>query len=69
MYIKTIKSKNKKTGKEYIRHVLVESVRYGKRVKKRHILNLGRLELPKELWPALSEELSLRLRGEQTRHI
>ena len=69
MYIKTIKSKNKKTGKEYIRHVLVESVRYGKTVKKRHILNLGRLELPKELWPALSEELSLRLRGEQTLEI
>ncbi len=64
MFIKEVKTKNKKTGKEYVKHVLVESIRRGKQVKPRTILNLGRLDLPRELWPQLAEELSMRLSGQ-----
>ncbi len=64
MFIKEIKTKNKKTGREYIKHALVESVRTEKGPRQRTVMQLGRLKLPKELWPELIAELECRISGQ-----
>jgi len=64
MFIKEIKTKNKKTGAVYVKHALVESIRTGGKVRQRTIINLGRLEIPRDLWPQLAEELAARLTGQ-----
>ena len=64
MFIKEIKTRNRKTGAVYIKHALVESVRTGDKVHPRLIINLGRLDLPRDLWPQLAEELAARLTGQ-----
>ena len=64
MFVKEIKTRNRKTGAVYVKHSLVESVRTGDKVRPRVIINLGRLELPRELWPKLAEELACRLKGQ-----
>ena len=66
MYIKEVKTTNKKTGKVYVKHVLVESVRVNGQPKPRNIMQLGRLDLPRELWKQLSSELEARLRGQMS---
>ena len=69
MYIKEVKTTNKKTGKVYVKHVLVESVRVNGKPKPRNIMQLGRLDLPRELWKQLACELEARLRGEMSLNI
>lgn len=69
MYIKEIKTKNKKTGAVYIKHTLVESVRVNGISKRRTIMQLGRLGIPRELWKQLASELESRLRGQITLNI
>ena len=66
MYIKEIKTKNKKTGAVYIKHTLVESVRVNGIPRRRTIMQLGRLTIPRELWKQLASELESRLRGQIT---
>ena len=65
MYIREVKTTNKKTGKVYVKHVLAESVRVNGTSRPRTVINLGRLSLPRDLWPQLAFELTSRLRGEQ----
>ena len=69
MYIKEVKTKNKKTGKVYVKHVLVESVRVNGTPTPRTIMQLGRLKLPRDLWKQLSSELESRMRGQQSLNI
>jgi len=69
MYIKEVKTTNKKTGKVYVKHVLVESVRVNGKPKPRNIMQLGRLELPRELWRQLASELEARIRGQMNLEI
>lgn len=64
MYIKEIKTRNKKNGKEYVKHLLVESIRTDKGPRARTVMQLGELTLPKELWPLLIEELESRISGQ-----
>jgi len=64
MFVKEIKTRNRKTGAVYVKHVLVESIRTDGKVRPRVIINLGRLDLPRDLWPQLAEELSARLTGQ-----
>ena len=64
MFICEKKTKNKKTGKVYIKHVLMQSVRDSKRVSHRTIKQLGRLTLPKNYWNELATELECRLQGQ-----
>jgi hypothetical protein len=64
MFVKEIKTRNRKTGAVYVKHVLVESIRTDGKARPRVIINLGRLDLPRDLWPQLAEELSARLTGQ-----
>lgn len=63
MFIRETKTKNKKTGKKYVKHVLIESYRSKNGPRHRVIMQLGRLDLPKKLWPALAAELESLLAG------
>lgn len=65
MYIREVKTTNKKTGKVYVKHVLAESVRVNGTPRPRTVMHLGRLDLPRALWPQLAAELSARLTGQQ----
>jgi len=69
MYIKEIKTRNKKTGREYIKHTLVESIRTDKGPRQRTVMQLGQLKLPKESWPVLIAELESRISGQDTLNI
>lgn len=64
MFVKETKTRNRKTGAVYVKHALVESIRTGGKVRPRVIINLGRLDLPRDLWPKLAEELACRLTGQ-----
>ena len=66
MFIKEIKTRNKKTGTEYIKHALVESVRTDKGPRQRTIMQLGHLKLGKKYWPQLIAELECRISGQAT---
>ena len=66
MFIKKIKTRNKKTGREYIKHALVESLRTEKGPRQRTIMQLGRLKLHKKYWPQLVAELECRISGQAT---
>ena len=64
MFIKEVKTSNKKSGNKYIKHVLMESVRTEKGPRHRTVMHLGKLELGKKYWPLLSSELEERLSGQ-----
>ena len=64
MFIRETKTVNKKTGAVYVKHRLVESYRTDKGPRQRVVMHLDNLDLPKEMWPALAEELERRLAGE-----
>lgn len=66
MYIREVKTTNKKTGKVYVKHVLSESVRVNGTPRPRTVMHLGRLDLSRELWPELAAELTARLSGQQS---
>lgn len=63
MFIRESKTKNKKTGKVYIKHALVESVRTERGPRQRTVLTLGRLTLEKEYWKDLTSALEACLTG------
>jgi transposase len=65
MFIREIKTTNRKTGKIYIKHVLVESIRTETGPRQRRVMQLGQLDIPKKHWPLLAEELQRQLSGEQ----
>ncbi len=66
MFIREIKTNNRKTGKTYIKHVLVESFHTETGSRQRTVMQLGQLDIPKKHWPLLAEELQRRLSGNQT---
>jgi len=66
MFIKEIKTRNKKTGTEYIKHALVESVRTEKGPRQRTVMQLGHLKLVRQCWPQLVAELECRISGQPT---
>ncbi len=66
MFIKEIKTRNKKTGKEYVKHALIESIRTPQGPRHRTVMQLGHLKLSKELWPVLIAELESRLSGQDS---
>jgi len=57
MFIKEIKKKNKNDGKTFLSHRLVESYRTPKGPRQRVILQLGKLELPREQWKSLANRI------------
>ncbi len=64
MFIRESKTTNKKTGKVYIKHTLVESVRTDKGPRQRNVLTLGQLKLDRSLWKSLANNLETYLYGE-----
>ena len=65
MFIKEIKKKNKGYNKEFLSHRLVESYRTEKGPRQRTILNLGKLDLPKEQWKLLADQIESEITGQQ----
>ena len=65
MFIRESKTTNRKTGKVYVKHVLVESVRTERGPRQRNVMTLGSLELPRELWKPLAQALEDYLYGSQ----
>ncbi len=63
MYIRESKTKNKKTGKVYIKHSLVESVRTKRGPRQRLVMTLGQLDIDKSLWKDLALALEIYLHG------
>ncbi len=63
MFIRESKTTNKKTGKVYIKHTLVESVRTEKGPRQRVVLTLGTLLLTRSLWKELAFALEAYLNG------
>ena len=64
MYIRETKTENRKTGKVYVKHTLVESVRTPKGPRQRTVMQLGRLSLKRRHWPSLALELERRIAGQ-----
>ncbi len=65
MFIREYRTKNKKTGKVYIKHQLVESYRSKAGPRQRVVMNLGKLELAKSEWRRLAFALESRLSGQE----
>ena len=66
MFIREKKTKNKKTGEVYVKHVLVEAVRVNNHPRQRTIMSLGRLDLPRREWKKLAHALECQLSGQLT---
>ncbi|NOY57305.1 MAG: IS1634 family transposase [Calditrichaeota bacterium] len=66
MFIREIKKKNPGYDKEFITHRLVESYRTEKGPRQRTILNLGKLDLPKEQWKLLADRIEAEITGQQS---
>jgi len=64
MFIREYKTRNKKTGKVYIKHQLVESYRTEAGPRQRIIMNLGKVSLKKPDWRRLAFVLEGRLSGQ-----
>jgi len=66
MFIREFKTKNKKTGKVYIKHQLVESYRTEAGPRQRIVMNLGKVDLKKSDWRRLAFVLEGRLSGQDS---
>ena len=64
MFIRETTTTNRKTGKVYAKHTLVQSVRTPAGSRQRTLMQLGGLTIPKKSWPALAAELECRLAGQ-----
>jgi len=66
MFIREYNTKNKKTGKVYSAHKLVESFQTEKGPRQRIVMQLGTLTLPKSEWKKLACVLEAKLSGQST---
>jgi len=66
MFIGVSRTKNKKTGEVYVQHKLFESYRTEKGPRKRPIMGLGILTVPRSEWKLLAHFLECELRGQPT---
>jgi len=64
MFIREKKTKNKKTGDVYIKHVLIEAVRVNGQPRQRVVMGLGRLDLHRREWKKLAHALECQLSGQ-----
>jgi len=61
MFVREKKTKNKKNGNIYVKHVLVESYHTTNGPRQRTVMQLGQIDLPRKKWPVLAKELENRL--------
>ena len=66
MFIREFRTKNKKTGKIYIKHQLVESYRTEAGPRQRIVMNLGKINLERSDWRRLAFALEGKLSGQDT---
>jgi len=66
MFIKEISKQNPGYAKTFISHRLMESFRTPRGPRQRKILDLGRLDLPKEAWKVLADRIEELLSGQQS---
>lgn len=64
MFIRETRTTNEKTGNVYIKHGLIESIRSPQGPRQRTIMQLGRIDLPREQWPLLAAVLERELSGQ-----
>lgn len=65
MYIRRVRTRNKKTGESYLAHRLVRTERIGQRVRQVVLLSLGRhFEVPEKSWAALCSRIEEILGGQ-----
>ena len=65
MFIKEIKKRNSRYGREFIYHRLMESYRTQRGPRQRTLLNLGKLDLAKERWKELADCIEAKVTGQQ----
>ena len=65
MFIKTVKKKNKDLPTIYTYHRLMESYRTERGPRQMTVLNLGKLELPKEKCKSLADRIEQIVSGQQ----
>lgn len=65
MFIREIKKLEHGSGKSYVYHRLMESVRTPKGPRQRIVLNLGKIEIPRDEWKALADRIEEILTGQQ----
>jgi transposase len=65
MFIRESKTRNKKTGKVYVKHSLVESIRTERGPRQRLVMTLGRLAVDREHWKQLATALEAFLSGKE----
>ena len=65
MFIKTITKRNRISHKSYTYHRLLESYRSSRGPRHEILLNLGRLDLPKNQWKSLADRIAAILSGQQ----
>jgi len=65
MYIKEISKQNKKDGKTYLSHRLVESYRTKNGPRQRIVLQLGTLDIPSEKWKTLANRIEEIVSGQE----
>ena len=66
MFIREIKKKNKGYDKVFISHRLMESYRSERGPRQRTILQLGKLDLPKEHWKVLADRIEELVYGQRS---
>jgi transposase len=67
MFIRRTNTRNRTSGEAYFTYRLVETLRVGKTVKQRTLLNLGRhFDLPQDDWPALAGRIDELLHGQSS---
>jgi transposase len=66
MFIREIKKKHPRTGRAYLYHRLMESVRTPRGPRQRTLLDLGKLDLPKEKWKALANRIEEIFSGQKS---
>ena len=64
MFIRESKTTNKKTGKVYIKHTLVKSIRTERGPRQRVVMGLGKLSIDRSLWPDLAYGLESYINGD-----
>jgi transposase len=66
MFIREITKKDRSTEKVYVYHRLMEAIRTPKGPRQRIVLDLGRLELPRDRWKTLADRIEQILSGQKS---
>ena len=66
MFIREITKRDHRTGKVYVYHRLMEAVRTPRGPRQRIVLDLGRLELPRDRWKILANRIEQILSGQKS---